>query len=225
MNIAEKPPARAFMTGIPHHDEFEQTRIMLGLLESVERNGAQTQRHLAAELGIALGLVNAYLKRCVKRGLLKLGQAPARRYAYYLTPHGFAEKSRLTVEYLAYSFSLFRRARSEYADVMKVVRTRDYKRLILAGASDLAEIATICAISEGIQVVGVVDPNSAQARIVGLPVVAGYDLVTDDVDAVIITDLASAQETLAKAIARFGAERVLAPAFLGLSFRTAEAAQ
>jgi DNA-binding MarR family transcriptional regulator len=213
------------MAGISQHEEFEKTRVMLGLLESVERNGAQTQRHLASELGIALGLVNAYLKRCVKRGLLKLGEAPARRYAYYLTPHGFAEKSRLTVEYLAYSFSLFRRARSEYADVMKMVRARDYKRLILAGASDLAEIATICAISEGFQVVGVVDPNSAQARLVGLPVVAGYDLVTDDVDAVIITDIASAQETQAKAVARFGAERVFAPAFLGLSVRTAEAAQ
>ena len=106
-----------------------------------------------------------------------------------------------------------------------MVRARDYKRLILAGATDLAEIATICAISEGFQVVGVVDPNSAQARLVGLPVVAGYDLVTDDVDAVIITDIASAQETQAKAVARFGAERVFAPAFLGLSVRTAEAAQ
>ena len=85
------------MAGISQHEEFEKTRIMLGLLESVERNGEQTQRHLASELGIALGLVNAYLKRCVKRGLLKLGEAPARRYAYYLTPHGFAVKSRLTV--------------------------------------------------------------------------------------------------------------------------------
>ena len=75
---------------------------MLGLLELVERDGAQSQRKLASDLGIALGLVNAYLKRCVKKGLLKIGQAPPRRYAYYLTPHGFAEKSRLTVEYLSY---------------------------------------------------------------------------------------------------------------------------
>ena len=67
---------------------------MLGLLEFVERNGAQSQRHIAAELGIALGLVNAYLKRCVKKGLIKVSSAPARQYAYYLTPQGFAEKSR-----------------------------------------------------------------------------------------------------------------------------------
>src|SRR3990170_1377431 len=79
--------------------ETEQNeRIVLDLLTSVEHDGERSQRHIAAELGIALGLVNAYLKRCVKKGLVKVSQAPARRYAYYLTPQGFAEKSRLTVE-------------------------------------------------------------------------------------------------------------------------------
>ena len=75
----------------------EKTRILLGLLESVERGEVQSQRRLASELGIALGLVNAYLKRCIRKGLVKMRDAPARRYAYYLTPRGFAEKSRDSV--------------------------------------------------------------------------------------------------------------------------------
>ena len=62
----------------------------------VEENSQITQRSLASELGIALGLTNAYLKRCVRKGWVKINQAPANRYAYYLTPRGFAEKSRLT---------------------------------------------------------------------------------------------------------------------------------
>jgi DNA-binding MarR family transcriptional regulator len=66
--------------------DAEKTRIMLGLLESVERGEAQTQRRLASELGVALGLVNAYLKRCINKGLVKVREVPARRYAYYLTP-------------------------------------------------------------------------------------------------------------------------------------------
>ena len=95
--------------------DLQEAQIVLGLLESVERDGGQSQRRLAAELGIALGLVNAYLKRCIKKGLVKVSEAPARRYAYYLTPHGFAEKSRLTVEYLSYSFSFFRQAKTDCA--------------------------------------------------------------------------------------------------------------
>jgi DNA-binding MarR family transcriptional regulator len=89
----------------------EASRIMLGLLDAVEQDRVHSQRHLASELDIALGLVNAYLKRCVKKGLVKVQHAPARRYVYYLTPQGFAEKSRLTVEYLSYSFGFFRQPR------------------------------------------------------------------------------------------------------------------
>src|ERR1700685_301648 len=122
-------------------NKTEDTRILLGLLESVERDGGQSQRRLASELGIALGLVNAYLKRCIKKGLVKVSEAPARRYAYYLTPQGFAEKSRLTVDYMSYSFSLFRRARSDYAMVLRAARERGFTRIALAGVSDLAEIA------------------------------------------------------------------------------------
>src|SRR5271166_5482255 len=121
-------------------DEDNQ-RIMLGLLQSVERDGGQSQRRLAAELGIALGLVNAYLKRCIKKGLVKVGDAPARRYAYYLTPQGFAEKSRLTVQYLSNSFSFFRLAKSDCARVLEQAKASSFSRLVLAGKSDLAEIA------------------------------------------------------------------------------------
>jgi predicted transcriptional regulator len=61
--------------------EHENERIVLGLLSSVQTDGDRSQRRIAAELGIALGLVNAYLRRCVKKGLVKVHDAPTRRYA------------------------------------------------------------------------------------------------------------------------------------------------
>lgn len=207
------------MPGTTQHGEIERARIILGLLESVERGGGQTQRHLASELGIALGLVNAYLKRCVKKGLVKVGQAPARRYAYYLTPQGFAEKSRLTVEYLSYSFSLLRRARLDYAATMATARSRSFNRIVLAGLSELADVATICAIENGVTAVAVVDPRAAGSRLAGLPVVASFDDVAEPFDGVVVTDLSAAAETFAKAVARFGPRHVLAPTLLGLGAR------
>ena len=100
------------------HDRGDDARIVLGLLSSVERDGGQSQRRLASELGIALGLVNAYLRRCVNKGLVKVTHAPARRYMYYLTPVGLAEKSRLTLEYLSVSFGFFRQAKAECGSVL-----------------------------------------------------------------------------------------------------------
>src|SRR5271156_6989006 len=138
------------------HEENE--RIVLDLLTSVEHDGERSQRRIASELGIALGLVNAYLKRCVKKGLVKVHDAPARRYAYYLTPHGFAEKSRLTVQYLSDSFSFFRKAKSDCTRVFEEAAARGRHRLVLAGKSDLAEIAILCAVEARATVVAIVDP-------------------------------------------------------------------
>src|SRR5271154_6427614 len=111
--------------------QHENERIVLGLLSSVENNGERSQRRIAAELEIALGLVNAYLKRCVKKGVVKVHDAPARRYAYYLTPHGFAEKSRLTVQYLSDSFSFFRLAKSDCASVFERAKANGFSRVVL----------------------------------------------------------------------------------------------
>jgi len=211
------------MAGRIERERFERARIMLGLLESVNRDAAQTQRRLASELGIALGLVNAYLKRCIKKGLVKVSNAPARRYGYYLTPQGFAEKSRLTADYLSYSFSLFRSARTDYANVMSAALIRGFNRIVLAGVSDLAEIAIICAISDGVQIAAIVDPNSTQTRFVGLPVLATFDLISGEFDAVVVTDLRTTNKTYAEAVQWLGADRVFAPSFLGLGSRSMRA--
>jgi len=192
----------------------EKTRIMLGLLESVERGGQQSQRRLASELGVALGLVNAYIKRCVRKGLVKVRQAPARRYAYYLTPSGFSEKSRLTIEYMSYSFMWFRRAKADCVAALAVASERGFGRIALLGASDLAEIAAICAVDSGLAIVAVVDGKCEAARFAGAPVVRDLDAVAGVIDAVLVTDLRGAAATRRVATARLGAERVLMPALL-----------
>jgi len=196
--------------------EHENEQIVLGLLSSVETDGARSQRLIAAELGIALGLVNAYLKRCVKKGLVKVHDVPARRYAYYLTPQGFAEKSRLTVQYLSDSFSFFRLAKSDCTHVFQEASARGLHRLVLAGKSDLAEIAILCAVEAQITIVAVVDPRSDDTQFVGVKVVKSYADVKDEFDAVIVTDVARAKPSFDAAVEACGAERVLAPALLGL---------
>jgi DNA-binding MarR family transcriptional regulator len=192
----------------------ESSRIMLGLLDAVEQNRAQSQRLLASELGIALGLVNAYLKRCIKKGLVKVRTAPARRYAYYLTPQGFAEKSRLTVDYLSYSFGFFRQAKTDCSELLKTASARSVEKILLVGQTDLAEIASLCAMEHGVKIVGVVQKGAAKPEFIGLPVFADFDSVGEPFDAVLIADLLKPRETCEAAINRFGVERVLVPDLL-----------
>ncbi len=206
----------------------EDPSVMLGLLSAVERDSAVTQRHLASELGIALGLANAYLKRCAKKGLIKMRQAPLNRYAYYLTPRGFAEKSRLTAEYLTISFDFFRRARHDCAALLEGCAARGWRRVALMGAGELAEIAALGAAEAGVTIVAVIDAQ-AGGSCAGRPVVrdlaAALALGGDrPLDAIIITDTRAPQasfDAMIMAMSRhgFGEDHILAPQLLHITPR------
>jgi DNA-binding MarR family transcriptional regulator len=190
--------------------------IILGLLRSLDEDGGRSQRRLAAELGIALGLVNAYLKRCVNKGLVKVQNVPARRYAYYLTPKGFAEKSRLTVTYLSESFSFFREAKSDCVTMFEAAKSRGVRTAVLMGRSDLAEIAVLCAMESGVKVVALVDAEAKQSQFLGIPLVGSFEAVEPDFDAVVITDLVGTYGSLNLALQSFDRDRVLLPRLLGV---------
>jgi DNA-binding MarR family transcriptional regulator len=196
-------------------ESHAEAQITLGMLNAVEENSVLTQRSLARELGIALGLANAYLKRCVTKGYIKVTHVPAKRYAYYLTPKGFAEKSRLTAQYLAISFDFFRLARSQCDALFAECTTRGWLRIALCGGGELAEIAMLCADSHGVTLIGLVE--TAGGRIVGkLPLVSDFAALTAP-DAVVITDQRTPQQTYERIVALLPRERVLAPRLLNIS--------
>jgi DNA-binding MarR family transcriptional regulator len=183
------------------------------LLDSVAATDAPNQRALAQRIGISVGLVNALVHRAVRKGLIKIREAPARRYAYYVTPKGFAEKSRLVAEYLDYSLSFFRAARQDYATVFARCEATGRTRVVLCGAGELAEIASLAAHGTAVNLLGVFDRATNQARFAGLPVLRDLDGATD-VDVVVVTDGRRSQELYDELRATLGAERVQAPDFL-----------
>jgi DNA-binding MarR family transcriptional regulator len=207
----------------------DNPEILLGVLSAVERDSDVTQRSISSELGIALGLANAYVGRCVRKGLIKVRQVPLNRYAYYLTPHGFAEKSRLTAEYLTVSLDFFRTARRECSQLISECDDAGYRRLALAGAGELAEIATLSTTDGTAEVICVVEPKSNSGEIcAGRPVFASLAQATEwakprgGIDAVVITDVMAPQATydsIVEEAASFGLGRgrVLTPALLRIT--------
>ena len=90
------------------------------------------------------------------------------------------------------------------------------RRIVLAGESDLAEIAALCAMEREIEIVGLVQDGAAKRHFMGMPVFADFDAVTKPFDCVLVTSVTNAHAINDAAIARFGAERVLVPELLGL---------
>ncbi|OAN54997.1 winged helix-turn-helix transcriptional regulator [Magnetospirillum moscoviense] len=189
------------------------------LLSAIDGNSRVTQRTIARDLGIALGLANAYLKRCVKTGLIKVAMAPANRYAYYLTPTGLAEKGRLTAEFLRQSFYLVRAARQEYGDIFAACSDRGWKRVVLWGASEIGEMAVLAALDHPVEILGFVDDAAERDRCAALAVLPTPKTFST-AEAAIVTDLKAPQATFDRARAFMGPDRVFAPRFLGISVRS-----
>jgi predicted transcriptional regulator len=196
-----------------NRDKTSEQVILLGLLDAVER-GDVTQRSLSRELGIAVGLVNTYVKSCIKKGLIKVQQIPSRRYAYYLTPKGFLEKSQLIASYFVHSFDFFRRARASCEATLSIAATAGHRRIGLVGASELTEIAVIVSTEIDVEIVTVIDNSVKKSRILGIPVTEIIAAAANDVDAVMITNVAEPQATYEAAVSVFGAKRVYMPSIL-----------
>lgn len=186
------------------------------LLDNVAGQDAPNQRALARKIGISVGLVNALVHRAVRKGLIKVKEAPTKRYAYYLTPKGFAEKSKLVAEYLDFSLTFFRTARQEYADAFSRCAAAGKKRVVLCGAGELAEIASLAMDGLGLELVAVLDQATNQERVAGAVVVHSIDGL-GSVDVLVITDGRQPQETYDRLVVVAGADRVIAPPFLRIS--------
>ena len=136
----------------------KQSQLTLELLQAIEQRDDVSQRALAEQMGVALGLANSYLKRCVKKGWIKVSTAPANRYFYYLTPNGFAEKARLTAEFFSTSFALFRQSGDEYTLLLQQLAERGDQQntsLLFVGLSDLTEIALMRALQANLMVIAI----------------------------------------------------------------------
>jgi len=193
----------------------KEDSLTLEILETIEGKSDVTQRHLAQRMGVALGLANSYLKRCVRKGLVKIQQAPANRYLYYLTPKGFAEKSRLTAEYLSSSFEFYRKASESCVQAFDLCKDNGWSRILLCGVSELAEIASLRAQDHGIVIVGTYDPDSERKQFLDRPVWSSLDEASD-CDAFMLTSLNDLDGQYKDVASKVGQEKVLVPNILGL---------
>ncbi len=76
----------------------------LDILRIVVENPSISQRKIAEQTGISLGQVNFLIKKCVKKGLIKIEGQTSKSIRYNLTPKGIAEKALLTLEYVKISY-------------------------------------------------------------------------------------------------------------------------
>ena len=199
-----------------NNTEEREESLTLEILQAIDQQEDVTQRHLAANLGVALGLANSYLKRCVRKGLVKIHQVPANRYLYYLTPKGFAEKSRLTAKYLRISFDFYRNAGRSINHNFNQCESAGFRKILFYGISELAEIAAIRSLEHQLEITGIYDPAAHQTNFLNLPVWKKLQGVPD-FDACLLTTLEKPEEAYRSLSREIDKERIFVPSILGLN--------
>ena len=196
----------------------DKTRLQteIDLLAALERREVVSQPALAKRLSISVGMVNALLKRAVRKGLVKAKAAPYKRWAYYVTLEGFQEKSRLVAQYLDASLAFFRMARREYRALFLDGQRMGFRRFVLVGRGEAAEIALLAALEADAALVGILDREANTDRLhglQGLPVLRSLD-EAEAWDALVITESRHPQEVFETLRDTVPARQVLTPPFL-----------
>jgi DNA-binding MarR family transcriptional regulator len=131
------------------------------LMTEIMQEEPLSQRELARRLGIAVGLVNSYLKNLVAKGYVRIKAFPKNRYSYLLTPQGIAEKSRLAYQHLAYFTDLYTVARQDYLELFRRLEASGVRQVVFCGVDEVAEIAYLSLKETALELVAVLDDVKA----------------------------------------------------------------
>jgi len=147
------------------NNEHDPSYRSLLLLEEISKEDSLSQRVLSKRLGIAVGLVNSYLKNFIAKGYIRVSTFPKNRYKYLLTPKGIAEKTRLTYQHLHYFTSLYTTARKDFKVLFLNLEEEGVESVLFCGVDEVAEIAYLSLQETGIELVGVVDDEEYAGRL------------------------------------------------------------
>lgn len=139
----------------------------LQLLSEISGEEPLSQRELSRRLGIAVGLVNSYLKNLVSKGFVRVKNFPRNRYAYLLTPQGLAEKSRLAYQHLSYFTSLYTVARQDYLNLFRRLEASGVREIVFCGVDEVAEVAYLSLQETNLTLIGVVDDEEGRSEFFG----------------------------------------------------------
>lgn len=113
----------------------------LQLLEAIYASGtagqAKSQRALAGQAGLSLGMTNALLSRFAERGWVKLNHLSGRSLRYILTPAGVEEVLRRAMAYFARAERSAVNYRARIDDFVRELTRGGFRVLVYEGPKEL----------------------------------------------------------------------------------------
>ena len=171
----------------------------LDILQAIEEGEEVTRRDLLHRLDIAGRLADRYIKQAVSKGLLKVKTAPAKRVLYWLTPKGFAEKARLSYEFVSYTYKLYRESHRLASNLLHDLARKDgVRRVVFYGAEALAEVVAVSLPENDMELVAVADEDRVGEECAGRTVVSVDALDSLEFDRILFTKYSKRNDVILK---------------------------
>lgn len=145
----------------------------------VAETSCTSQGLVANRVGVAVGIVNATMKRCAAKSWVMMERA--RTPSGYLMQEGLAEKGRLTSECLSCCFSHVCDVHGQRGVLFADCAARGWLRLASCGLSDLTDVAILSTQEAGVELVVLVDPGADRTHSPPLPIHPVLDVPADAV--------------------------------------------
>jgi DNA-binding MarR family transcriptional regulator len=120
--------------------EDKKIAIEHGILDLIEKDGRVTQTELSRSLRVSIGLVNAYLKRLINKGYVKVSNVKTSTIKYMLTPEGLTQKYHLTRSYMAHSLDFYRKIKVAVEHRLVRLKLEEVRTVVFVGSGEIAEI-------------------------------------------------------------------------------------
>ena len=115
----------------------------LKVIDSISRNSKSSQRDIAQDVDLSLGLTNILINRLIKKGYLKASRLNAKKVRYIITPKGLKEKAKKSINFMKRSFSVI----SDLKELISHFAIKQYKagrrKFVILGEGELSDITEL----------------------------------------------------------------------------------
>lgn len=162
------------------------------ILDYIEKDANITQRMIGEYLGIAVSMVNVYLDDYEKKGFVRKKYLSSKSVKYYVTKKGIERKKVLNIGFLKETQCIYNLAKENIYTFLKQIYEKGYKRLLLYGAGEVAEILLQVIKADKllpIDVIAVIDDDIEKQgkEIINTPIVSLEALSKYDFDGILIS--------------------------------------
>jgi len=128
------------------------------LLSEIAQDSMVTQASLSKRLGIAVGSVNWYIKRLIKRGYVKVSHLDRTRLQYDLTPEGMSVFTERAMQYAKDSLAIYKNFRQKAKETVAELKKKGISHVYLDGDDEIMDIMRLTCLEAGIVLESSPDP-------------------------------------------------------------------